>query len=218
MKPLLPLILRFLIYALTMLGIVLVIRHDFADALVDEYSAIEIFQETLLALSIIVLIFLTFNYSGYKLFYKVLSGVLAVHFIREFDFWLNERLFDNAWQVFAGIVVIFTSYFIFKNFKKLVSELVAISKTYSFAIFFIGFIILHTFSRLFGSKKIWNWMLEPIYNEYVITVNGEKSISLAEYVFPMKTGAQESVELLAYTIMFIGVIEMLIFTIKSSRK
>jgi hypothetical protein len=34
----------------------------------------------------------------------------------------------------------------------------------------------------------------------------------------MKTGVQESIELLAYAIMLIGVVEMFIFTVQSSRK
>ena len=216
-KLLWPLILRALIYSSIIVGVIFVIRHDFADAIVDEYSAIEIFQETLLGISVTVLLFNSINKSHYKLFFNVLAAVLGVHFIREFDFWLNNNLFDKAWQAFAGVVIIITLYFIIKNFKKLIIELERISKTYSFGIFFLGFIILHTFSRLFGSKKIWNVLLEPTYQGYISSENGKKIIDFEEYVYPIKAGAQEGVELLAYAIIFIGVIEMIIFGIKSSR-
>lgn len=218
MKALIPLVTRFMIYSLTMLGIILVIRLDFMDAQVLENSAIEITQETFLFLSVIILFYFGLKSDHFKIFNLSLAGVLAVHFVREFDFWLNYNLFDNSWQVFAGALVILTLYLIFKHFKRFVLELTQISKTYSFAIFLIGFIILHAFSRLYGSKKIWNWLLEPMYLEHVNTINGEKSIDLIDYVYPLKTGAQESIELLAYSIMFIGVVEMIIFGIQSSRK
>lgn len=218
MKAIIPLIIRFILYSITMLGVVLIIRQDFVDALILEDSAIEITQETLLGLSVISLFYFGLKHDHFKIFNLSLAGFLAVHFIREFDFWLNYNLFDKSWQVFAGIFVILTLYLVIKHFKRFLSELHQMSKTYSFAIFLMGFVILHTFSRLFGSKKIWNWILEPMYSQHVITVNGEKSISLVDYVYPVKTGVQESIELLAYSIMFIGVIEMITFGVKSSRK
>lgn len=218
MRILTPLIIRFVIYALAMLGVTLIIRHDFQDALILEDSSIEIAQEALLAISIILLGYFGKKYSAFKFFNLALAGVLMVHFIRELDFWLNYNLFDKSWQVFGGFFALLTLYLIFKNFKRFLAELVELSKTYSFAIFLIGFIMLHVFSRLFGSKKIWNWLLEPMHNSYISTVNGEKSISLIDFVYPVKTGAQEGIELLAYTIMFIGVVEMCLYTIKINKR
>lgn len=218
MKALIPLISRLVIYSITMLGVVLITRLDFMDAQILENSAIEISQETLLGLSAVILFYFGLKHSDFKIFNLALSGVLAVHFVREFDFWLNYNLFDKSWQVFAGIFIILTLFLIFRHFKRFILELTQISKTYAFAIFFIGFIILHAFSRLFGSKKVWSWLLEPMHSDHVSTVYGKKSISLIDYVYPVKTGVQESIELLAYSIMFIGVVEMIIFGIQSSRK
>lgn len=218
MKTLVPLIIRFVIYALAMLGVALIIRHDFKDALILEDSAIEIAQEASLAISILLLGYYGKTSKAFKIFNLSLAGVLAVHFVREFDFWLNYNLFDNSWQVFAAVFVLLTLFLMFKNFKRFVAELAELSKTYSFAIFLIGFIMLHLFSRLFGSKKIWNWLLEPMHNSYISTVNGEKSISLIDFVYPVKTGAQEGIELLAYTIMFIGVVEICLYTVKISKR
>lgn len=217
MKILYPLILRFFLYALSMLGIILIIKQDFADGLVLESSSIEISQETLLAICILLLLYVGKTNEKFKIFNLALAGVLAVHFVREFDFWLNYNLFDNSWQVFALVFVIATFYLIFKNFNRFVTELYQVSKTYSFGIFLVGFIILHVFSRLFGSKKIWNVILEPGYLGYIDTEEGEKVISFDDYVYPVKAGVQESVELLAYALICIGVVEMTIFVIKSSR-
>lgn len=217
MKILYPLILRFFLYALSMLGIILIIKQDFADGLVLESSSIEISQETLLAICILLLLYVGKTNEKFKIFNLALAGVLAVHFVREFDFWLNYNLFDNSWQVFALVFVIAIFYLIFKNFNRFVTELYQVSKTYSFGIFLVGFIILHVFSRLFGSKKIWNVILEPGYLGYIDTEEGEKVISFDDYVYPVKAGVQESVELLAYVLISIGVVEMIIFVIKSSR-
>jgi hypothetical protein len=200
-----------------MIGIILIIKQDFADGLVLESSSIEISQETLLAICILLLLYVGRTYEKFKIFNLALAGVLTVHFVREFDFWLNYNLFDNSWQVFALVFVIAIFYLIFKNFNRFVAELYQVSKTYSFGIFLIGFIILHVFSRLFGSKKIWNVILEPGYLGYVRTEEGEKVISFYDYVYPVKAGVQESVELLAYALICIGVMEMIIFVIKSSR-
>lgn len=201
-----------------MLCVALIIRHDFKDALILEDSAIEIAQETSLAISILLLAYFGKTFKAFKIFNLSLAGVLAVHFVREFDFWLNYNLFDNSWQVFAAVFVLLTLYLMFKNFKRFVAELAELSKTYSFAIFLIGFVMLHVFSRLFGSKKIWNWLLEPMHNSYISIENGEKSISLIDFVYPVKTGGQEGIELLAYAIMFIGVVEICLYTVKISKR
>ena len=44
----------------------------------------------------------------------------------------------------------------------------------------------------------------------VAEANGEKIISLEDFVYPLKTGAQEGIELFAYLLILIGVIEMFI--------
>ncbi len=211
MKRLLPLILRFIAYALSLVSISLIMRQDFKDAQVLEDSGIEIAQESLLVLSILILLFSGKKWQLLRIFNLALAGVLSVHFVREFDFWLNYNLFDKAWQLIAGVLVIITLAYMFKNFKQLIVEIVEVSKTYAFAIFLVGFTMLHVFSRLFGSKSLWNYILEPIHSNYESLVGVENTVSLEDFVWPIKTAAQESIELLAYTIMFIGVVELLVY-------
>lgn len=211
MRRILPLVIRFVAYAISMLLITLIMRQDFKDAQVLENSGIELAQEGLLVLSILILVFLGKKWQLFKTFSLALAGVLSVHFVREFDFWLNYNLFDKAWQLIAGVLVIVTLAYMFKNFKQLIVEVVEVSKTYAFAIFLVGFTMLHVFSRLFGSKSLWNYILEPIHSNYESLVGVENTVSLEDFVWPIKTAAQESIELLAYSIMCIGVCELLLY-------
>jgi hypothetical protein len=106
---------------------------------------------------------------------------------------------------------------VIRNWKKFVFELVAISKTYGFAFFFSGLIILHVFSRLYGRKLMWIDLLRNTHDQYVIEDNGEKVIALRDFMRPVKDASEESIELLAYSIILIGVVEMIMFGVKSSK-
>lgn len=208
-KKLTPLVVRIVLYALAMLSVALIIKQDFANGQVLEEEMIEVSQEVFLILAVIFSLIAT-RFQKFKTFNFAMAGMLMVHFIREFDFWLNYNLFDYAWQVFALLVFIPTVYLIISRRKAFIKDVLNLSKTYGFGIFIIGFLTLHVFSRLFGSKKIWNWMMEPVYNESVAEINGEKVIPLVDIVYPIKTGVQEGVELFAYLLILIGVIEMFI--------
>ncbi|PJX24051.1 hypothetical protein CAP47_05035 [Psychroflexus sp. S27] len=208
-KKLTPLTVRIVLYALAMLSVALIIKQDFANGQVLEEEMIEIFQEVFLILAVIFSLIAT-RFQKFKIFNYAMAGMLMVHFIREFDFWLNYNLFDYAWQILALVVFIPTVYLIISKRKAFIKDVLSLSKSYGFGIFIIGFLTLHVFSRLFGSKKIWNWLMEPIYMKSVAEANGEKIISLEDFVYPLKTGAQEGIELFAYLLILIGVIEMFI--------
>jgi hypothetical protein len=218
MKPLLPTIVRLFAYSSFMFIMALVIQFDFAEGEVKEDSLIEITQEILLFVSAILLIAFSSKAGGFKIFNLSLAGFLGVHFVREFDFWLNAQLFDKAWQVLALIILVLIVVMVIRNWKKFIFEFVAISKTYGFAFFFSGLIILHVFSRLYGRKLMWIDLLRDTHDKYVIENNGEKVIALRDFMRPVKDASEESIELLAYSIIFIGVVEMIMFSVKSSKK
>jgi hypothetical protein len=218
MKPLIPPFIRLLSYSALMFLMALVIQFDFAEGEVKEDSLIEISQEIVLLISALVLIGFASKAKDFRLFFLVLAGFLGVHFVREFDFWLNTQLFDKAWQVISLVIIILVLILVVKNWKKLILEISSISKTYGFAFFFSGLIILHVFSRLYGRKLMWIDLLRDTHDKYVISESGEKIISLRDFMRPVKDASEESLELLAYSIILIGVVEMIIFGVKSTRK
>ncbi|NEV93884.1 hypothetical protein G3567_06940 [Psychroflexus sp. YR1-1] len=218
MKPLYPLFVRLLAYAGLMFLMSLIIQFDFAEGEVKEDSLIEITQEVILLIGSLLLIGFSSKAKDFRIFNLTLAGILGIHFVREFDFWLNTQLFDKAWQVLALIILVFVVVMVIRNWKKLVLETASISKTYGFAFFFSGFIILHVFSRLYGRKIMWIDLLRDTHTKYVVEENGDKIIPLRDFMRPVKDASEESIELLAYSIILIGVVEMIIFGVKSSRK
>ena len=218
MKPLYPLFIRLLAYAGLMFIMSLAIQFDFAEGEVKEDSLIEVSQEIVLLISSLLLLGFSSKAKDFKIFNLTLAGFLGVHLVREFDFWLNTQLFDKAWQVISLLIIALVIIMLIKNWKKLILEISAISKTYGFAFFFSGLIILHVFSRLYGRKLIWIDLLRDTHDKYVISENGEKIVTLRDFMRPVKDASEESIELLAYSIILIGVVEMIIFGVKSSRK
>lgn len=218
MKPIYPLIIRLFAYTGLMFFISLVIQFDFARGEVKEDSLIEITQEVLSFISSILLIIFSSKVKDFKFFFLGLAGFIAVHFVREFDFWLNTQLFDKAWQTIALAIVVIVLIMVVRNWRKLVLEVAFISKTYGFAFFFSGLIILHIFSRLYGRKLMWIDLLRDTHYKYVIEENDKKIIPLRDFMRPVKDASEESIELLAYSIMLIGVVEMIIFGVKTSKK
>ncbi|SDG71081.1 hypothetical protein [Psychroflexus sediminis] len=218
MKSLIPLFIRLFAYAGLMFIMSLVIQFDFAEGEVKEDSLIEITQEILLLIGSLLLIGFSSKAKNFKIFNLALGGFLGIHLVREFDFWLNTRLFDKAWQVIALIILVLLVIMIIRNWKRLILEITSISKTYGFAFLFSGLIILHVFSRLYGRKLMWIDLLRGTHDKYVVEENGEKIIPLRDFMRPVKDASEESIELLAYSIILIGVVEMIIFGIKSSRK
>lgn len=218
MKSLYPLIARLFAYSALMFIVALAIQFNFAEGQVKEDGLIEMSQEIVLLISSLLLIGFSSKAKNFKIFNLALAGFLGVHFVREFDFWLNEDLFDKAWQMISLVIVVLVLIMVVRNWKKLLLELSTISKTYGFAFFFSGLIILHVFSRLYGRKLIWIDLLRDSHNDYVISENGEKVIELREFMRPVKDASEESIELLAYSIILIGVVEMIIFGVKSTRK
>jgi hypothetical protein len=218
MKLLLPTIVRLFAYAGLIFIIALVIQFDFAEGEVKEDSLTEITQEVLLFVCSILLIFFSSKAKSYRIFNLTLAGFLGVHFVREFDFWLNTQLFDKAWQVLALLILVLIVILLIRNWKKFILEFAAISKTYGFAFFFSGLIILHVFSRLYGRKLMWIDLLRDTHSKYVMEDNGEKIVTLRDFMRPVKDASEESLELLAYSIILIGVVEMIMFGVKSSKK
>ncbi|WP_127846470.1 hypothetical protein [Psychroflexus aestuariivivens] len=217
MKAILPLFVRLIAYCGIMFLISLVTQYDFSQGELKEDSLTEISQEILVGLSALLLLIFGSKNKDYKVFCFALSGFLGIHFVREFDFWLNTQLFDKAWQVLALIILVLVVVMLIKNWKKIILETASISKTYGFSFFFSGLIILHVFSRLYGRKIIWIDLLKETHNKYVIEDAGEKVVDIREFMRPVKDASEESIELLAYAIIFIGVVEILIHTSKQRK-
>lgn len=183
---------RFLSYALMMLFITFIIRTDFKLQDFSESSYTEYTQEGFLFLTICLFIFCFFKKTELKILSILFSLFFAVHLIRELD-----SIFDNiihGFWIYPSLIIIIVSFFILiKNYNKFFEEFNLIHKSYPFGIFLCGLVILHVFSRIYGTSSTWKYALED------------------EYLRIIKDASQESIELLGYSFILIATIEWLLY-------
>ena len=111
--------------------------------------------------------------------------------MREQDAFLENNLFDKAWQTIVVILLILLGIFLWRNFKLFTLQLYAMRNSLPLGVLTVGFVILHVYSRLYGKGKLWQALM------------GEDT-----YMRRVKDASEESIELLGYSIMLIGTIEL----------
>ena len=187
-------IFKILVYAIFLVCVfgILHIDANRGGKIFNENSLTEWSQIILILLSAII-----FYRSGkiaknYSLLMKLFIGMLSIICIREFDGLLDRYVFNGAWQLFVLIILFLLSLFIYKHRNVLIKSTNELVKHVSFGIMQSGFLILMVFSRLFGQKIFWHSVMQEAYFRSV------------------KNVAEESLELLGYSLIFIGSIEFLV--------
>lgn len=184
-------LLRMACYSAVLFVAAKIIEVDMLKQSVREGSFTECSQEILVFLTAVVAAVVGFMKPRIRALAYVFSAIALVSLIREMDAFLESNLFDNAWQLFAIIVILPTLWFAYKNLSKLINQFYDISITFSFGLILVGAIILHVFSRLFGRASVWKALMTE-----------------EKYIRAVKDTAEEGTELLGYAIIFMGVIEL----------
>ena len=195
MKNFLNVVIRLFIYALILLTDYFIIYLDILNRKVKEDSAIEIAQESYLFLISVLLLNQAFKTAKDKSLTLVLALFFSMHFVREFDFFL-DKIFDGLWQVLAFSMLAIALYIFVKSRKLIIDK---IQDNISTGLFLIGLTLLHVFSRLWGKSDNWKTLLQE------------------KYMRVFKDLAEEGIELVAYSILFIATVELLL-TLKSLNK
>lgn len=181
--------LRVILYTGLFFVLSFVNRIDFRAANFKEGCATELGQEVLLVLIIIAFFISSFTFKTFKYVGNLGALFFLTHLIRERDATFDE-IFDGLWQLLAFPVAGVALFIFVKNLKKVLAEFKLLYNDYTFGVLFIGVLLLHVFSRLFGKGKNWEALM------------GE------DYLRVVKDAAEESIELLAYGIILIGAIEI----------
>tara|TARA_R110000868_G_scaffold55508_2_gene172626 strand:+ start:835 stop:1431 length:597 start_codon:yes stop_codon:yes gene_type:complete len=164
----------------------------------DSYT--EMAQEAMLFLIAIIGWFYSRKTDQYKTFILFLVAFSSVFFIREFNNYLSDNFFKGAWQVGVLIILIPSIIYFYKKRVLLKSDVLALKETAPFGIIMLGGILLIVFSRIYGNKHIWmNFMGD-------------------NYLRMIKEVSEESIELMAYTVIFIGFIELLFLSKRIQNK
>jgi len=198
MNNFLRVVVRLLIYALILLADYFIIYLDILNREVKEDSAIEIAQESYLFIISVLLFYQAFKTPKYKSLLLVLSLFFSMHFVREFDFFL-DKIFDGLWQILAFSMLAVAIYIFVKAKKSIVDQMGQLNNHISTGLFLIGLTLLHVFSRLWGKSDNWKILLQE------------------KYIRVFKDLSEEGVELVAYSILLIATVELLL-TLKRLNK
>ena len=129
----------------------------------------------------------------------MLAALCCVMFIREADFFLDERVFDGAWQLLVTGVLLAISLYLWRQKAPIAKSIETYARQPSAGIFLSGFLVLFVFSRLFGRESFWQ------------AVMGEG------YMRVVKNIAEEGTELLGYGLILIAALELLYVCFSSHR-
>ncbi len=182
---------RLVIYASTLVGVIAVVAYDASvnnftqSTYLEDNTLTEWVQEGLLLLMVTISAVCAKKFVVNHHVNVMLAVVAALSLVREF----NNHLGDG-WKVGVLLILIPAGWYFYSNFRAFRQQLIAVAETYAFAIVVIGGLILHVFSRLYGHKTMWTNILGDNYLRTVSRV------------------AEESIELLAYSIILIGITEL----------
>lgn len=193
MKLFLQTFLRLVVYGLIMLGCSALIELDFKNGSANENDIIELSQHLVLLFSIIVGLVATAITKTHKVFMLLLSLFISIHLVREFDAWFDSHVPALGWFPFVIVILIVALIILIKNFKAFSEQLKTLQNTLGIGILLIALANLHVFTRFYGKPSIW------------------KSIMGDNYLYQVERISEESVELVAYTMIFIAMLELLLF-------
>lgn len=149
----------------------------------SENSLTEYFQETILLLTTLSFAYITIKEPSTRHFCALLTGFFACMLIREFDEFL-DLIIHGFWVYPALIVACATIVYASKNIKQTMYTFAHFTQSRHFLSLSLGMALLLVFSRLFGMGHFWQGILGHGYDRLV------------------KLVAEESLEVLGYTIIF----------------
>ena len=192
-EPLLAVVLRFFFYCIILAAVALLMtweaQHTAHTHLYHENSLLERMQVIALLATLSCAWCTGRLQPAWKGLTTLIIGASSLACIREFDAVL-DHLFDGAWQLLATLTFILTLFLLRPHISSLQNTLKTFSKTASFGIMVSGFMTVFVFSRLIGRQAFWRAVMEDGYMRVV------------------KRAVEESTELLGYTLIFIGAIEL----------
>ncbi len=191
---------RAILYMLLFAGVGLLPFLDIAtnpfdrDILFTEYSFVQLAQSITLVIGIVA--------AGYLLYRKILPELtflivvlLICALVREADSFLDQ-LVDGLWQAMVALILVGAVSHLVAKRQAMNAQIAWLGGHFSLGLMLSGFVIVTGFARYFGQGALWQKIMGDQYNRSV------------------KNFAEESVELLGYVILAIGVIEFSIAALR----
>ncbi|WP_180142902.1 hypothetical protein [Desulfoluna butyratoxydans] len=195
LNPMASAALRFTFYILFLGTMVLLVtweaRRQPGEVLFNENSILESLQAILLFLTAASAYLAGHINESDTPLASLLVGIASIAAIREFDFALDRYVFDGAWQALALLVAILTFALAWHHRKELKEAVLSFLSRPSFGVMASGALTVLVFSRLMGRQVLW------------------KAVMHEEYIRSVKNAVEESCELLGYSLIFFGTLELL---------
>ena len=167
------------------------------DVLFTEYSFVQSAQSVALFIGIVA--------AGHLLYRKVLPQLaflivvlLTCALVREADSFLDQ-LVDGLWQAMVILILVGAICHLAARRKAMNAQIAWLGGHFSLGLMLSGFVIVTGFSRYFGQGALWQKIMGDQYN------------------ISVKYFAEESVELLGYVILTVGVIEFSVAALRQFR-
>lgn len=181
---------RYILYAAMMYLLYMVYMYDARNPTITgkfgEISATEIIQEILLFIMGFLYILAGRRDKHLTAASNLISVFFFIAFIREFN-----NFIDFWFYLVLPLLILFFR-LIYRDRRKIVSSIHYFLELPSTSWFVSGFLVTFIFSRFFGRSGLWMAILESNFNRAA------------------KSAAEEGIELLGYTLLFISTIELFI--------
>ncbi|MCH4564134.1 hypothetical protein MKP05_13535 [Halomonas sp. EGI 63088] len=162
----------------------------FPEARFSERGFIELAQSGLLAIASALLLYTRQVLRQLPTVTLLMFAFIFSSLIREQDAFLDNHVFDGAWQLLVTLVVVPSLYLVIRARRRFLAEFAAYANSFSFGLFAAGVLATYVFSRLYGRSAFWEAVLEE------------------HYARTFKDAAEEVVELFGYALILIAVIEL----------
>jgi len=157
------------------------------DRHTSENSLLEWSQQLLVFISCLLCFRVATSASPLRDVGLLLSAFFLVVFIRELDYQLERVLPHGSWKYPVWLVVSVSALFYYKNRNQVSGQLRLLTESCGFTSLLTGFLLVFLFSRLLGYTGLWQFIMQDTYQRDV------------------KNLAEEGLELLGYSHMFIGI-------------
>lgn len=146
----------------------------------SEFSVIEWTQVAILAVCAALFTWVTVNCYSQRPISILFGGLAGIFAVRELDYFLDNNIADNVWQVIVAIAAALLIAYIYRHWRRFKIAWLRAWPSPGIALLFAGCVVLFTFARMIGHEPLWEALLGDQYQR-VVTLATEELIELVGY-------------------------------------
>ena len=167
--------------------------HTYLDVASGTYLAdnwTEAPQEASLLLGGLAAGYVAYRVPTWRVLMVAVSGLAFASLLREFNNQLAEVLGRGSWLYFSLAVAVPVAIYVLRHLRAFWRQLDGVGGTFAFGVYASGILVLHVFSRMYGANPLWRAAMGGDFDRTVARIS------------------EEGIELLAYTLILLGTLEL----------